>query len=227
MTDCVGILLSGGAVVLVSDCDADMVNQHRWGVMSYKRKSGANFYALGPVIDGYRTTMHRFVMGMKKGDQRFVDHINGNGLDNRRENLRVATAGENHGNRRAFCNPIGYKGVYQRKGTKTFFAMLGYEYLGNHATAQEAANAYDAALISKYGEFAATNAALKSQREAAPIQPSRILMNAPFRPKNGWVHVPQWSGIVGAEAGKTCKPTDYPFVSIAPDCAAITLLVAA
>lgn len=93
-----------------------------------------------------------------------VDHINHNGLDNRRINLRLATPGQNTTNRRrAVPNRTGFVGVTicPKNRTRPFKATACFDYkqiyLGHFATAEEAALVRDAASFQKLGEFAYLN----------------------------------------------------------------------
>ena len=59
-------------------------------------------------------SVHRLIMGLQYGDIRQVDHINHNGLNNRRNNLRICTFQENHRNsQHASNNTTGFKGVHR------------------------------------------------------------------------------------------------------------------
>lgn len=91
-----------------------------------------------------------------------VDHIDGDGLNNCRSNLRVATAAGNARNRRKSQRSPGYKGVmYDPKGKRHWRAYIRCDgkkrHLGSFATAQEAAMAYNRAAITLFGEFARLN----------------------------------------------------------------------
>jgi hypothetical protein len=93
---------------------------------------------------------------------RCVDHKNGNGLDNRRCNIREASLADNqHNMRLSIRNKSGYKGVCWDKYAKKWRAMIGVKgrlkNLGSFTTPQEAAAAYNNAATSLYGEFSRLN----------------------------------------------------------------------
>lgn len=92
-----------------------------------------------------------------------IDHVDGNGLDCRRQNLRLANNSLNHANigkmRGEYTSK--YKGVHWRKDRRRWSAEIKVEYrkikLGCYETECEAAVAYDAAALFHFGEFAKTN----------------------------------------------------------------------
>lgn len=101
--------------------------------------------------------MHRLLLGSDGGD-----HVNRNGLDNRRSNLRACTASQNnfnHGLRSD--NTSGFKGVTRVEERLPWRAQIQehgrHHDLGNYATAEEAARVYDAAAIRLHGAFARLN----------------------------------------------------------------------
>lgn len=126
-----------------------------------------------PLVEGKRLTrhsngyirvghkyLHRLVLGAKKGQ--IVDHINGNPLDNRRANLRLATRSQNLFNRgRPKHNTSGFKGVHFCKRTKRYRASIRANNrvvrLGRFDTAAKAARAYDKAARVHHGDFAQLN----------------------------------------------------------------------
>ncbi len=115
-----------------------------------------------------------------------VDHINGNGLDNRRENLRICEHVQNNMNRPPNQNKRScpYKGVYLRTGRpKPWSSFIGYEgrrvYLGVFETPEAAALAYNAAAVHYYGEFAWLNQVERGATRGSNPQPSDPQSDAP------------------------------------------------
>lgn len=92
------IKLTQGMVALVDDADFEELSRFRWALA----RRSHTCYAIRHVRreDGIRTTeaMHRYVMCPNAG--MVIDHINHNGLDNRRENLRIVSSRENSQNLR-------------------------------------------------------------------------------------------------------------------------------
>lgn len=98
-------------------------------------------------------------MGIPLSDPRQVDHINGDGLDNRRENLRICTHAENTRNKRMLgANTSGFKGVSWHKGDRKFRAQITVNkrkiHLGNFDDAEMAHEMYCLAADMLHGEFA-------------------------------------------------------------------------
>lgn len=88
--------LSRGLFALVSDEDFEIVSAYKWCASHESR--GFKHYAIRwETICGrrFKIRMHRFIMGLPHGDPRVVDHLDGDGLDNRRENLEVVDQREN------------------------------------------------------------------------------------------------------------------------------------
>lgn len=145
-----------GLVSLIDASDADLVSGLRW--FPAVRKHTTYAYAHQP--GGGDILLHRLVMGVGRGES--VDHINGDGLDNRRANLRIATQSQNNGNTRIKShNTSGYKGVYQPAPGSKFRAMIRIggkgRCIGQYADPVEAAIAYDNAAREVFGEFARVN----------------------------------------------------------------------
>jgi hypothetical protein len=150
--------------VLYDECDAHKVEPYRW----HLARGHSTYYVRRHRPrdgDGNRRspiTLHRDILDAPKG--MMVDHINGNGLDNRRVNLRICTMSENMMNRgKTRQNSTGYKGVYNTGDSKSNPYSSKIEKnkkvycLGHFATAEEAARAYDEKAKELHGEFAQLN----------------------------------------------------------------------
>lgn len=152
------IQLSQGLDAIVDDADYEYLRQWRWSA-SEKRKGHGEFYAIRCDKETKRMVlMHRQIMAPNVGEH--IDHINGNPLDNRRENLRVCTHSQNMMNKRKHHRKSSqYKGVYWHKGAGKWMASVGREnrYLGLFTSEKDAAAAYDKAAAERYGEFARLN----------------------------------------------------------------------
>jgi len=112
------------------------------------------------VVDGKRIRqyMHRVVANTPKG--LVTDHVNGDKLDNRCSNLRIASYSENSVNSDP-RNRNRYKGVtkYSETSSTPWRAMVAGKHVGVYGTAQEAAIAYNKVASEKYGRFARLNSA--------------------------------------------------------------------
>jgi hypothetical protein len=113
---------------------------------------------------GKGVSMHRFILGCKAGE--IGDHINGNTLDNRRENLRKCTMAESNRNRKLHRrNRSGFKGVSLANGKwEAVICIDGTDLrLGRYTSPQKAARAYDEAAKRYHGVFASLNFPLQVQ----------------------------------------------------------------
>lgn len=143
-----------GKFATVSDGDYESLSQFKW-------TSDKRGYPIRrtKTSEGWTTRrMHRDVLSLQPNE--IGDHINGNKLDNRRENLRQCSVKENAQNRGAKMNrEIRYKGV-NRVGNR-YQSRIAVDkdiiYLGLHETQIEAAKAYDRAAKYHFGEFARLN----------------------------------------------------------------------
>ena len=139
------ITLSPRGVTQIDDADYRLVWTHTWYLL--KRAGRRTRYAF-TFIDGKTTLMHRLIMGSPRGRQ--IDHINHDGLNNRRANLRVVTAQQNQFRRRKKRGGSSrYKGVCWNRFRSCWVANIRVdgktEYLGSFKSERAAARAYDAA----------------------------------------------------------------------------------
>lgn len=139
--------------ILFDDEDAALVLSHHWHVRTDPRSRDL-YYAVTH-IEGRKVRMHALIL-----DQADVDHINHNGLDNRRTNLRRATRSQQGANR---LPGTGYssrfKGVSRERGRwRAYIRINGKRVsLGMHEDEIEAARVYDRAARNAWGEHALTN----------------------------------------------------------------------
>ncbi len=158
--------LSQSMFAVVDDIDFDRVAELRWSV-SRSRRGG--FYAASRSLGNHPVRMHRFILSAPAGIG--VDHINHDGLDNRRENLRLCTQGQNNGNRLPTKGRSLPKGVVLQRGRYCARIQVDRKglWLGAYPTMQEAALVYDHAALHHFGDFALLNCpdADESIREAA------------------------------------------------------------
>ena len=154
------IKLTQGQVALVDDEDFEKVNQFKWHATKSNRCN--SLYALCFISTNKpRLRMHRLIMNVTDNNV-FVDHINRNGLDNRKSNLRLCSNAQNQINKTKHKNNTsGYKGVFYSKQHKKFRANIGYKgrkiFIGLFDTAIEAAKAYDNKSNELYGIFSCNN----------------------------------------------------------------------
>jgi len=149
------ISLTRGKHAMVDAADYPKLAKHKW--YAQRADGSGTFYACR-TRKGRSVSMHRQIMKAPKG--MVVDHINGNGLDNRRCNLRICTQLQNSQNtRRRRPGKSRYRGVFPR-GDK-WQAAIQHDgnqlYLGLFDTDIEAAMARDRKAIELAGEFAVLN----------------------------------------------------------------------
>jgi len=165
------IALTKGRFAIVDADDFEWLNQYTWCINGTGR---GKWYACR--MEG-RTMirMHRMIMNAPKG--MLVDHINGNGLDNRRSNLRLCTPRQNMGNRRKCRGKSAYKGVFYHKIDGKRYAKIKYKgetiHLGTFDDDVEAARAYDRKAVELFGEFACLNFPEEHGRSARPVADER------------------------------------------------------
>ncbi len=150
------VRLSQGLEATIDSDKAEIVSKYKWHVVRSHRcmYACANIYR-----DGSPTTLrlHRLIMGLGPESRVQVDHQDGNGLNNRRSNLRAATHAENQRNREVSANNrLGYKGVspWRGKYRATIRGNGKQKWVGAFETVEEAAAAYNHAAIKHFGDFA-------------------------------------------------------------------------
>lgn len=143
-----------GKIALVDESDYDLVKNYRW-YLTHCGGGGID-YATTPfkisVGKWSKINMHRLILNAPKGI--LVDHINHNGLDNRRNNIRLCNASENGRNRRVSKhNSSGFKGVSRKRDGRYEAAIR----LGTFENPEDAAKEYDRVATIIFKEFANLN----------------------------------------------------------------------
>lgn len=160
------IKLNYGHKALIDDVDAEIISRFKW----HCHFSEGRKYAMTDLgTFGKRTPLYMHRLLMKTGRGETIDHINGNGLDNRRSNLRIASIQQNLWN----CGPnsknrSGYKGVswYSRanKWRSHFRQGRLSIYLGLFDSKEAAARAYDREVVKHRGGFAFLNFPIRKEK---------------------------------------------------------------
>lgn len=148
------IKLTQGKVAFVDNIDYEWLNQWKWRAL----KNWHTYYAIrskDPIA------MHRLILGLTKGDGKQTDHINFNGLDNCRQNIRIVTRSQNNHHRRSFSGSSLYKGVTWQINRGKWQAQIRYNnkriYIGTFRNEIDAAKAYNKKANELFGEFAHLN----------------------------------------------------------------------
>jgi hypothetical protein len=155
------IYLGEGDFTIVDQEDYGQIGKFKWSVVG----TGRNLYAIRNVKVGPKLTkirrLHREIMDAPKG--LLIDHRNGDGLDNRRDNLRLATHSQNQCNKRKTGSKTSsrFRGVYFDKRRVQWQGYIRYNgkrmYLGCFKSEIEAGKAYDRAAREYHKEFARLN----------------------------------------------------------------------
>lgn len=158
------IELTQGKYTLVDDEDYEFLITKKW---HFRKGKGVEGYAIHSLhISGsgkervqIKLRMHRILAGAT--DEREVDHINGNTLDNRKVNLRLVTSQQNKMNQSVRRSKSGFKGVYFDASRNKWRAKINLSgkqiHLGQYVTKEEAAKAYDKGALEYFGEYAKLN----------------------------------------------------------------------
>jgi hypothetical protein len=154
------ITLTNGMTTIVDDDVYEMLNEKTW----YARKRGNAWYAYRHEYskNTYKYVfMHRVIANTPEG--LVTDHISGDGLDNRRENLRVCTHAENMHNytKPSHGKTSRFKGVFFNKQAKKYHAIIRINnkviHVGYFKDEILAASAYNEAAVKYHGVFAKLN----------------------------------------------------------------------
>ena len=151
------IKLKSGQVALIDAEDFEKVEPYNW---YYNHSSPRLEYAFGRKKNSSvsKIPMHRLILDFP--EDKSIDHINGNGLDNRKENLRICSHKMNMANQRVRSNnKSGFKGVHKQgeKWVASICSNYKINYLGIFNTPEEAASVYNNKAKELFGEFARIN----------------------------------------------------------------------
>jgi hypothetical protein len=176
------IPLTRGMVAIVDAADFEKLSRYRWFTLKTKR---GPCYA-GTNMSGRIISMHRFLMNPPKG--MWVDHIDGNGLNNRRSNLRICTPRQNacnHSRRKPKSATSQFVGVFQRRQQPDkWYAKVEYAgmicRLGPFDSELEAARARDFRAVELHGPYAHVNLPDEwpPERRAAVMEAAQTRCNA-------------------------------------------------
>jgi hypothetical protein len=159
VSETVRVPLTRGKFALIDDADASRVLQHRWRV----RQAPHTSYAITDIRNQrgelHTVSMHRFILEPEAG--LVVDHLDDNGLNNTRANMRLCSQAENAARVRRPTSRSGYRGVNRQVLASTWVARICYRGqqidLGSYPTAEQAARAYDAKARELHGDHARLN----------------------------------------------------------------------
>jgi len=146
-----------GFSAMVDNEDFDSLSAYKWHV---NVGSDTMYAVCTERKNGIRTSikMHRLILGLKNSE--ICDHIDGNGLNNQKENLRIATKSQNNANKRA-TGLSKYLGVSLHKGSNKWRGQIKKNrkitHLGYFTEEEDAAQAYNTAATRIHGEFARLN----------------------------------------------------------------------
>jgi hypothetical protein len=155
------ITMLHGFVALLDDEDYKLMNQCKW---HSHIENGTHYAERSISVNGKRRIlrMHRVILGLTYKDGIIVDHINRNGLDNRKINLRIATYSMNSLNCKKYkTSSSGFRGVHWRDRDNLWEIYITVnkklQYCGRSPNPITAAMIYDCAAIRHYGKDAITN----------------------------------------------------------------------
>lgn len=143
--------------VVIDDADELRVTQHKW----YVSRAKGGYLSVRREKSRKHIRLSWFIMGNPPSGF-VIDHINGNSLDNRRSNLRIATYSQNCVNKKTFSHTSRYRGVSWKKRNAKWVAQIKHngrvEYIGLFHNELDAAIAYNNRASELFGDFARLNA---------------------------------------------------------------------
>jgi len=158
------IPLTKNKFAIVDECDYERLARFKWCVSSTGRKKHYACRMVGRSV----VRMHREIM--QAPEDMVADHIDGNGLNNCRTNLRICTHSQNLCNRQKYRGATPYKGVFYDKKRDKYYAKIKFEgrnrYLGVFDDPVEAAKAYDRKARELHGPYARLNFPDDTERPA-------------------------------------------------------------
>lgn len=168
------IELTQGKITEVDEADLPVLAPYAWYAIRRKR----TWYAQTNSPAGLML-MHRLLVGVEGVG---VDHIDGNGLNNRRVNLRVANQTQNNANQRVRAGGSSrFKGVSWSEERSKWVAQIAVNgkrrNLGRFLDEEEAARTYDRAALDAFGTFARTNEMMGLYQTPSPV-PGTVVPSA-------------------------------------------------
>lgn len=157
----VTLSLPSGDVTQVSPEDYDRVNSQKWHRNG--RTRGGPYVKAYRVGDKFGVLLHRFILNVLESPEVLVDHIDGDGMNNQRSNLRLASAQQNARNKSTHSTSkltSIFKGVDRPAGGRWRARIMNnrkYNHIGMYDREIEAALAYDEAARKIFGDFAKFN----------------------------------------------------------------------
>lgn len=158
------IELTKGYVAIVDDDDYDRLSKYKWSALENNKTVYAVHRFKNELSGKYKMVgMHRFIIGISENYR--IDHIDRNGLNNCKNNLRKCSDADNQHNKTIYKNnTTGYRGISffpKANKNKPFTAHICLNrklvHIGYFKTDIEAAKAYDKKAIELFGEFASLN----------------------------------------------------------------------
>lgn len=152
--------LKNGLYAIIDEDDYKFISYFRWSIRECPHTTYAFCNIRDQDMKWTTCSMHRFIMSSPKG--LIIDHINHDGLDNRKDNLRICSAAENVRNSRGKrIRKHKYKGIRWNKGSNKWESKIVFNrkeiYLGGFDSPELAAKAYNSGATKYHGEFACLN----------------------------------------------------------------------